>query len=259
MENNVPQKKLKRRFLRQRLDDPTTRFLNRQLLEYQDSLEHRQIKTPEKLRRLKGITTVKRSYKSVDWIEIIIDSELTGKGIDAKIKANLSNKKPLLDILRCLISDAMIYHEAERFARMQGIGKVKMQAKIREFNPNAETGKAWKQFSVERDRVQIIVKVNFASIAARLNVSVILVKKYLSAMERVGLIQRPANIKKGNPVFGACRIIGGYVVYQPPEDDPKGPKGRIASPVYFWSRTQPKIKSILADFGPIFIKSALYT
>ena len=183
-------------------------------------------------KRARGIISNYRTYKSVDWIQKILDSDITGKSIKARIKQNLSKKENLLDIKRCLITDAMKCHESERTMKAYGFGKVTMKSKV---------NKQW----VDRDRIPMLIKLNVPWIARRLMVSDILIWKYLQSMEQFGFIVRPANVKKHNPILGAYRIIGGYVVHQRAEEL----KPPIVTPVYFWAQSQPEIQQRLAKFS----------
>jgi hypothetical protein len=207
--------------------------------------------TVNRIRFYQGITTPKRNYKSVDWIQNIVDglkvevsnvikvtgTKRTSKSVEARIRKNLLKKQNLLNIMRCMITDAMIHHESRAFCWDHRMHKITMRAK----NYNV-----WE----EKERMPVIVKVNVPSIADRLQVSEVLIWKYLKAMERAKFIQTPDNLKRHSHTMGAYRIIGGYVIHRerPREKGHEGELPPIVQPVYFWAPSRPDIKERLASF-----------
>jgi hypothetical protein len=216
--------------------------------------------TPEKIRLLKGITIPERKYTSVRWIQDIIDKKQKGKTIDSRIRSNLIKKQNLLDIMYWLVSYSQLYDQSKQFSIAHHIGKIKMQTNVpRLLQEKDKIAKLTEEKArcpkyvynlEERERTPIIVKLDIADIARRLTVSDILIQKYIQGMEKAGFVQRLPNVTKQNPVMGAYRIVGGYVVHNREQFVGEySYKFQSKTPIYFWARTQTKIKERLSQFS----------
>ena len=173
-----------------------------------------------------------RNYDSVDWIMELVSSDLSGKCIKTKVKQNLTKKsnKHLPKIIECLITDALMYDQAMELDKQ----KITMQA--------LEKGKR-----VSKERSPIYAKCEVNKIAMRLGISEPLVWKYLSSMEKSGLIQgRLRGKTKGSTSY---LIIGGYIKPGFSRPDEKGLiKKHPPRPIYFWNAGQPDIFKTLSEF-----------